>query len=225
MKAAGNINPEKSSCEYDSDIVRKVEMQRKVSAILFNAVSLVLIVIGCGCKTTSMLYGVNINGMVYDFDNRPVAGYHLKLNSALEVVTDITGRFTFEKVKLGEYVLKGQSNAFEPYEGQVTIYDQNQVLYLRVPSFSQLINRTDKALEEDNLQEAEAFLTRAVAMNSEHIDSLLYGAILAYRKNNIGQALELLGKVQQKGYTAEWVMAFYDELQRIDRTSKAKGSL
>lgn len=199
-------------------------MKKVLSSIALIAGIWTLIATG-GCKTTSMLYGVNINGMVYDFDNRPVAGYHLKLNNDLEVVTDITGRFTFEKVKLGEYVLKGQSNAFEPYEGQVTIYDQNQVLYLRVPSFSQLINRTDKALEEDNLQEAEAFLTRAVAMNSEHIDSLLYGAILAYRKNNIGQALELLGKVQQKGYTAEWVMAFYDELQRIDRTSKAKGSL
>ena len=199
-------------------------MKKVLSSIALIAGIWTLIATG-GCKTTSMLYGVNINGMVYDFDNRPVAGYHLKLNNDLEVVTDITGRFTFEKVKLGEYVLKGQSNAFEPYEGQVTIYDQNQVLYLRVPSFSQLINRTDKALEEDNLQEAETFLTRAVAMNSEHIDSLLYGAILVYRKNNIGQALELLGKVQQKGYTAEWVMAFYDELQRIDRTSKAKGSL
>ena len=199
-------------------------MKKVLSSIALIAGIWTLIATG-SCKTTSMLYGVNINGMVYDFDNRPVAGYHLKLNNDLEVVTDITGRFTFEKVKIGEYVLKGQSNAFEPYEGQVTIYDQNQVLYLRVASFSQLINRTDKALEEDNLQEAEAFLTRAVAMNSEHIDSLLYGAILAYRKNNIGQALELLGKVQQKGYTAEWVMAFYDELQRIDRTSKAKGAL
>ena len=199
-------------------------MKKVLSSIALIAGIWMLIATG-SCKTTSILYGVNVNGMVYDFDNRPVAGYQLQLNNDLVVVSDITGRFTFEKVKFGEYVLKGQSNAFEPYEGQVTIYDQDQVLYLRIPSFSQLINRTDKALEEDNLQEAEAFLTRAVAMNSEHIDSLLYGASLAYRKNNIGQALELLGKVQQKGYTAEWVMAFYDELQRIDRTSKAKGSL
>lgn len=199
-------------------------MKKVLSSIALIAGIWTLIATG-GCKTTSMIYGVNINGMVYDFDNRPVAGYHLKLNNDLEVVTDITGRFTFEKVKLGEYVLTGQSSTSEAYEGKVAIYDQDQVLYLRIPSFSQLINRTDKALEEDNLQEAEAFLTRAVAMNSEHIDSLLYGAILAYRKNNIGQALELLGKVQQKGYRSEWVMVFYDELQRIDRTLKTKGTL
>jgi len=199
-------------------------MKKVLSSIALIAGIWTLIATG-GCKTTSMIYGVNINGMVYDFDNRPVAGYHLKLNNDLEVVTDITGRFTFEKVKLGEYVLTGQSSTSEAYEGKVAIYDQDQVLYLRIPSFSQLINRTDKALEEDNLQEAEAFLTRAIAMNSEHIDSLLYGAILAYRKNNIGQALELLGKVQQKGYRSEWVMVFYDELQRIDRTLKTKGTL
>ena len=199
-------------------------MKKVLNSIALIAGIWMLIATG-GCKTTSMIYGVNINGMVYDFDNRPVAGYHLKLNNDLEVVTDITGRFTFEKVKLGEYVLTGQSSTSEAYEGKVAIYDQDQVLYLRIPSFSQLINRTDKALEEDNLQEAEAFLTRAVAMNSEHIDSLLYGAILAYRKNNIGQALELLGKVQQKGYRSEWVMVFYDELQRIDRTLKTKGTL
>ena len=107
-------------------------MKKVLSSIALIAGIWMLIATG-SCKTTSILYGVNVNGMVYDFDNRPVAGYQLQLNNDLVVVSDITGRFTFEKVKLGEYVLKGQSNAFEPYEGQVTIYDQDQVLYLRIP--------------------------------------------------------------------------------------------
>ena len=182
----------------------------------------VLILIGTGCKTTSVLYGVNINGMVYDFDNRPVAGDHLKLNNDLEVVTDITGRFTFEKVKLGEYLLTGENNRYEPYEGKVIIYSQDQVIYLRIPSFLQLINLTDKALEENNLQEAEVFLKRASAMNSEDIDVMIYEAVLAYRYYNIEQAMRKIEQIKTNGYRSEWLDTFYDELQKIRLDAQLK---
>ena len=174
-----------------------------------------LILLVTGCKTTSLIYGVNINGMVYDFDNRPVAGYHLKLNDDLEVVTDITGRFTFEKVKLGEYLLTGESNRYETYEGKIIIYDQDQVIYLRIPSFSQLINLTDKALEENNLQEAEGFLKRAAAMNIQDIDVMIYEAVLAYRYYNIEQAMRKIEQIKVNGYRNEWLDRFYDELRKI----------
>jgi len=174
-----------------------------------------LILLVTGCKTTSLIYGVNINGMVYDFDNRPVAGYHLKLNDDLEVVTDITGRFTFEKVKLGEYLLTGESNRYETYEGKIIIYDQDQVIYLRIPSFSQLINLTDKALEANNLQEAEGFLKRAAAMNIQDIDVMIYEAVLAYRYYNIEQAMRKIEQIKVNGYRNEWLDRFYDELRKI----------
>lgn len=174
-----------------------------------------LILLVMGCKTTSLIYGVNINGMVYDFDNRPVAGYHLKLNDDLEVVTDITGRFTFEKVKLGEYLLTGESNRYETYEGKIIIYDQDQVIYLRIPSFSQLINLTDKALEANNLQEAEGFLKRAAAMNIQDIDVMIYEAVLAYRYYNIEQAIRKIEQIKVNGYRNEWLDRFYDELRKI----------
>jgi hypothetical protein len=174
-----------------------------------------LILLVTGCKTTSLIYGVNINGMVYDFDNRPVAGYHLKLNDDLEVVTDITGRFTFEKVKLGEYLLTGESNRYETYEGKIIIYDQDQVIYLRIPSFSQLINLTDKALEANNLQEAEGFLKRAAAMNIQDIDVMIYEAVLAYRYYNIEQAIRKIEQIKVNGYRNEWLDRFYDELRKI----------
>ena len=174
-----------------------------------------LILLVTGCKTTSLIYGVNINGMVYDFDNRPVAGYHLKLNDDLEVVTDITGRFTFEKVKLGEYLLTGESNRYETYEGKIIIYDHDQVIYLRIPSFSQLINLTDKALEANNLQEAEGFLKRAAAMNIQDIDVMIYEAVLAYRYYNIEQAIRKIEQIKVNGYRNEWLDRFYDELRKI----------
>lgn len=174
-----------------------------------------LILLVTGCKTTSLIYGVNINGMVYDFDNRPVAGYHLKLNDDLEVVTDITGRFTFEKVKPGEYLLTGESNRYETYEGKIIIYDQDQVIYLRIPSFSQLINLTDKALEANNLQEAEGFLKRAAAMNIQDIDVMIYEAVLAYRYYNIEQAMRKIEQIKVNGYRNEWLDRFYDELRKI----------
>lgn len=194
---------------------RTIGMKKAFGIVRQALVLYVLITIGTGCKTTSLIYGVNINGMVYDFDNRPVAGYHLKLNDDLEVVTDITGRFTFEKVKLGEYLLTGESKRYEAYEGKIVIYDQDQVIYLRIPSFSQLINLTDKALEENNLQEAEGFLKRASAMNSEDIDVMIYEAVLAYRYYNIEQAMRKIEQIKVNGYRDEWLDRFYDELRKI----------
>ena len=196
---------------------------KKNIGIVWQAFGLcVFILFVTGCKTTSLIYGVNINGMVYDFDNRPVAGYHLKLNNDLEVVTDITGRFTFEKVKLGEYLLTGESRQYEPYEGKIVIYSQDQVIYLRIPSFLQLINLTDKALEGNNLQEAEGFLKRASAMNSEDIDVMIYEAVLAYRYYNIEQAMRKIEQVKVNGYRNEWLDRFYDELRKIQLDARLK---
>lgn len=190
-------------------------MKKDFGMVQYASVLCAFILGMAGCKTTSLVYGVNINGMVYDFDNRPVAGYHLKLNDDLEVVTDITGRFTFEKVKLGEYILIGESSRYEGYEGKVGIYSQDQVIYLRIPSFLQLINLTDKALEENNLQEAEGFLKRASAMNSEDIDVMIYEAILAYRYYNIEQAMRKIEQIKVNGYREEWLDKLYDELQKM----------
>ena len=194
---------------------RTIGMKKNFSIVWQAIVLCMLILSVTDCKTTSLIYGVNINGMVYDFDNRPVAGYHLKLNNDLEVVTDITGRFTFEKVKLGEYLMTGESNRYETYEGKVVIYDQDQVIYLRIPSFLQLINLTDKALEENNLQEAEGFLKRAAAMNSKDIDVMIYEAVLAYRYYNIEQAMRKIEQIKVNGYRSEWLNRFYDELRKI----------
>ena len=190
-------------------------MKKNFAIVWQTFVLCTFIVIGTGCKTTSLIYGVNVNGMVYDFDNRPVAGYHLKLNDDLEVVTDITGRFTFEKVKLGEYLLTGESSRYESYEGRIIIYDQDQVIYLRIPSFSQLINLTDKAIEGNNLQEAEGFLKRAAAMNSMDIDVMIYEAVLAYRYYNIEEAMQKIEQIKANGYQNEWLDRFYSELQKI----------
>ena len=190
-------------------------MKKNFGIVLQAFVLCTLILSVTDCKTTSLIYGVNINGMVYDFDNRPVAGYHLKLNNDLEVVTDITGRFTFEKVKLGEYMLTGESSRYEAYEGKIVIYDQDQVIYLRIPSFLQLINLTDKALEENNLQEAEGFLKRASVMNSKDSDVMIYEAVLAYRYYNIEEAIRKIEQVKINGYRSEWLDRFYDELQKI----------
>lgn len=199
---------------------RMIGMKKKVGSVRDVLVLCALILTAAGCKTTSVIYGVTINGMVYDFDNRPVGGYHLTLNDEVEVVTDITGRFTFEKVKLGEYVLRGESGRYEGYEGRIIIYDQDQVIYLRIPSFLQLISLTDKALEENRLGEAERFLKRASAMNRDDIDVMIYEAVLAYRYCNIEQAIRKVEQIKVSGYREEWLESFYDELRKVQREVK-----
>ena len=54
-------------------------MKKKVGSVRDVLVLCTLILTAAGCKTTSVIYGVTINGMVYDFDNRPVGRFFSKI--------------------------------------------------------------------------------------------------------------------------------------------------
>ena len=84
----------------------------------------------------------------------------------------------------------------------------------------QLISLTDKALEENRLEEAERFLKRASAMNRDDIDVMIYEAVLAYRYCNIEQAIRKVEQIKVSGYREEWLESFYDELRKVQREVK-----
>ena len=104
-------------------------MQSRINKL---AVSFLLILL-FSCKTAEFHHAqIDVHGMVYDFENRPVANYTVSLDENISAVTDVTGRFSFSSIPSGLYTLSGYAEGFERYESAVIIESKTDIMYLRV---------------------------------------------------------------------------------------------
>jgi tetratricopeptide (TPR) repeat protein len=180
---------------------------------LFFALIVVALTLA-SCRSTP--YGrlaVGLNGMVYDFENKPIPQYIITLDGKNEVSTDINGRFFIPRVTSGTHVIGGGRQGYESYRGELVINDRRQVVYIRVPTLAQLINLADEALSANRLEEAADFLRRAWSLEEPTTELLFYSAILSFRRGDYEKAVEYLQQADYLGGGAdEYVRRFLDEL-------------
>jgi tetratricopeptide (TPR) repeat protein len=170
----------------------------------------------CSCKTTEFLYQViSVNGMVYDFNNRPVSNYKISLGDKYVSLTDINGRFMLPQIPVGSYQLNGEKEGYEIYQGDVEINHQEQIIYLRIPSFEQLLELADDALGKNRINEAAAYLDRAQSIGLETVEYYFYGAVIKYRQDDILGAIETLEKAVKSGSADMYITIFLNDLREI----------
>ena len=145
------------------------------------------------CKTTGINSNVmDINGMIYDFSNRPVPNCDVKLGSRYKGTTDINGRFTIPNVSMGSHTFSGMKAGYETYCEEIDIRDRGQIIYIRIPSQNQLLNLADEALSANNLSLADELAERALIIDNQNIESIFYCAAVKFRINEFEQAMDLL---------------------------------
>jgi hypothetical protein len=150
--------------------------------------------------------------MVYDFENKPVSQYIIRLGRRTPVSTDITGRFFFSKVKPGIYKITGKKDGYETYDGEITINDQRQIVYFRVPNRPQLIDLADDALARNQIGEAESYITRAENIGEATTELIFYSAIISFRKKEYQEAIRKLKTAIINGTRDEYTLRFLEEL-------------
>jgi tetratricopeptide (TPR) repeat protein len=169
------------------------------------------------CKTAEFGFKTaDINGMVYDFSNRPVFNYELVLGGKYFGSTDINGRFTLLKVPLGSYKISGSKTGFENYSGEVIIKEKGQIIYIRIPSQNQLLVLADEALAANNFTLAEEIAERAYQIDKNNIEMLFYYAAVSFRQNNFAKAalfLEDAVNLGSKDYYVQKFLAAIKEMQ------------
>jgi tetratricopeptide (TPR) repeat protein len=175
-------------------------------ALLYMLAGLVL----NGCRT------LDINGMVYDFSNKPVPYYTVNLGKRRYTsTTDINGRFVLTKVRAGEYQINGDKTGYETYEGSIVIHDRGQIVYIRVPSQGQLLTLTDEALGRNELNEAEMYIQRAYQAGPASTELLFYYAAIKFRQKRYNEAIQYLQQAKNNGSKDEYVERFLNDLIRI----------
>jgi tetratricopeptide (TPR) repeat protein len=164
-----------------------------------------------GCKT------LDINGMVYDFSNKPVPNYTVRLTKRRRYnsTTDINGRFLLARTRAGTYEIRGEKDGYEVYQGTIEIHDRGQIIYIRVPSQGQLLELTDEALGRNQIGEAETYIERAYQAGPENTELLFYYAVIKFRQKKYNEARAYLQRAKDNGSRDEYVERFLNDLIRI----------
>jgi len=169
------------------------------------------------CKTAEFGYKVfDINGMVYDFSNRPLANCEISLGSkGLNSTSDINGRFSIPRVPIGSYTLTVSKDGYEKYSEVFFIRQRGQIIYVRLPSQNQLIDLVDEALSANNIPLAEELAERAWRIDPNNIETLFYYATVKFRQRDYDGAMDFLEAALSLGSKDPYVAKFMTLLKEV----------
>jgi hypothetical protein len=191
----------------------------KNNKIIIRFCFLVLVLVSC--KTAEFGYKVvDVNGMIYDFSNRPIPHCLVTLGKNYNVSTDINGRFTLLKVPVGDYKITGEKKGYEPYIDTVAIKDKGQIIYIRMPSQNQLLEQADEALTNNDFVTAEAIIERAYHIDQNNIEMLFYYATVKFRKHEYDRAIAFLETAQFLGSKDIYIEKFLKELKELQSVNR-----
>jgi tetratricopeptide (TPR) repeat protein len=184
--------------------------------LMIFAIAFVISFAAVSCKTSEFGFkSIDVNGMVYDFSNRPVANCEISLGGKYKSSTDINGRFSLPKVRAGNYTITGYKKNFENYSDEVVIKDKGQIIYIRTPSQNQLLNLADESLLANNLAAAEEMVERARQIDQNNIEMLFYYATVKFRQHEYGRAISFLETAKDLGSKDLYIDKFLTVLREV----------
>jgi hypothetical protein len=183
----------------------------------FLCVFVIIALSAVSCKTAEFGYRVfDINGMVYDFSNRPVANCEISMGvRGLSSTSDINGRFAIPRVPMGKYTLTANKDGYESYSEDFFIRQRGQIFYVRLPSQNQLLDLVDEALTVNNFPLAEEMAERAYHVDPNNIEAIFYFATVKYKRQDYGGAMALLETADSLGSKDPYIDKFIAQLKEI----------
>ncbi len=166
-------------------------------------------------------------GMVYDFDNQPCSGALIVLDDEEGPQTDINGRFVIGYLPSGEHKVQVKKEGYEELTANFKFSSKNQVLYLKLISFTQLLRKTEYALEKKRLKETGELIKRVEAINADDPVAMYLKAVYLLECRKPEEAVIILNKILAKGYSEPVVYITLADIYqyRIDDTKKAISNL
>ena len=174
------------------------------------------ILLSISCKTANFSKNVfDVNGMVYDFSNRPVPYCEIIIGNKYKTSTDINGRFTLPGISIGDYSISGEKRGFEAFFDLISVRERGQIIYFRIPSQSQLLFLLDEALSVNDLSTANEMAYRAYNIDENNIEMLFYYAVVKFKEHDYENAVEFLQKAIDLGSKDVYIMKFLSILEEI----------
>lgn len=153
------------------------------------------------------------NGMIYDGNNEPVAGVQISIDDKQKTVSDMYGRFYIENLSISnEYKLTASKKDYETITLSFEFQNITEVAYLTMYSATQLLDEAEKALQENNIENAQSFLTRAETCSGKTLSSQYFQAIIYYKKSNFSEAIKILNELTVYGDNNPYIYLFLADI-------------
>ncbi len=185
----------------------------------------VLLFISCASQDTVDIINFDkaaLFGMIYDDDNQPCAGAALTIDGKKGQITDIRGRFVLPDLSRGKHVLIARKEGYEDLTSAFEFLNKTDVVYLRIVSFSQLLSKAERTLEERKWDDADAFLGRAEKIDAGDSVFLYLRAVQAHKTGRHRDAVDYLTIIIAKGVKDPYVYLFLADLYEKNLNEPAK---
>ena len=161
-------------------------MNKKLFLLFFMAALLL-----SACKSTGIKKEkIDLNGMIYDTQNRPVVNYRISIDGKEMCTSDIGGRFVISSVEKGEHVFSGSGDGYLGMEKSIQVADKSQILYIRVSDIESMFNEAFELIKKNELDKAEKIICEVLESHNENEDAL-------YFRNTIKKLREMNEKTSE----------------------------
>jgi tetratricopeptide (TPR) repeat protein len=180
-------------------------------------VCILVAILASACASTNQVKKngserVALNGMVYDFDNRPVSDAEISVDGHPVTRSDINGRFSLGEISFGQYKVDVSKKGYETASIPVDYSDVTQIIYAKVFSAKQLLTASEKEAESRNWAGAVAFLDRIDAIGVKDPAAHYLRAVIYFREGEAQEARKILESLLSDGYDEPYVHLFLADL-------------
>lgn len=191
-------------------------------------VSIVLLVLSCQTPSTdpTEFETSQLSGLVYDYAGQPIKDVIITLDDIPAAVSDVNGHFIFANVAKGEHSILAEGRDLESLKVDIEFRSRRDILYLRMYSLSNLLDKANAALLTLDFPQADLYLGRAEALSPLGPQVAYLRAIYLTKLGEPAAAFEAIETIlQQRIYGAPVVQLLrqivdrfpeqYNELERI----------
>jgi len=155
-----------------------------------------------------------VNGMIYDWESRPVADARISVDGALAARSDINGRFAVSLPAFGPYRIEVSRDGFESVGLSLDYCDRAQVVYLRMASADELRDAAEDELERQNWAGALALLDRVESVAPGDWLGSYLRAVIGFRKGDYEAARKLLDGLYTAGCREAYLYLLRADLEQ-----------
>jgi predicted Zn-dependent protease len=192
------------------------------------AAIMVLFLFSCASGPVSKNKTQALYGMIYDRSNRPVSNVSIYIDGKYRASSDIQGHFTIPEIKpKAQYAVSAKKTDYETVDMTIAYTDPSHVLYINMLSGDQLLTEAGEAIRDKKWHEAASLLSRARDAGANHSSTQFLRSILAWKREQYGEALSILTALTETERNAPYLYLFIADISQYHTgdTTQAKASL
>lgn len=150
---------------------------------IINILSVIILCTSCSSMKGTHNSG-RIQGMVYDYENKPIPNYAIQLNASKPIYTDINGRFSFNAKKNINCTLNGNGTEHCSIKHTFKFTDTQNIVYFKIPSLDYMYLKIDSEISNKNIEEAKKVLLQIPKDKKKDKKYTLYSLIIKYYESH-----------------------------------------